>query len=126
MNGGDFYLLPAGLELHWFIFWEVVAMASANPLVEYWTYLAIDIVIVGGRVAARWKTLGLGNLAPDDFLMVVAIVSIKPCNRWKSDSDRETVALHSRDRDRPLGRLILVRAGKQRASAPLVPSSTQH
>lgn len=50
-------------------------MASTNPLVEYWTYLAIDIVVVAGRIAARWQTVGFRDLAPDDYLMVVAIVS---------------------------------------------------
>lgn len=49
-------------------------MASTNPLVEYWTYLAIVIVVVAGWIAARWQTVGFRDLAPDDYLMVVAIL----------------------------------------------------
>lgn len=60
-------------------------MASANPLVEYWTYLAIDIVVVAGRFVARWHTVGFRDLAPDDYLMVVAIVS-HPSQHWLVES----------------------------------------
>lgn len=45
-----------------------------NFLVESWTYLAIDLVVVFARFAIRWASFGLRGLSPDDFLMVVAIV----------------------------------------------------
>ncbi|KAF1962856.1 hypothetical protein CC80DRAFT_461235 [Byssothecium circinans] len=44
-----------------------------NFVVELWTYLAIDIVVVFGRLAARWKTNGWRRLAPDDWLMFLSI-----------------------------------------------------
>lgn len=43
--------------------------------IEAWTYLAIDLVVVGVRVVARWRQMGIRNLSPDDFLMVIAGVS---------------------------------------------------
>lgn len=48
---------------------------SDNFVAEAWTYLAIDIVVVGIRSVARWRQQGLQGLAMDDFLMVIAIVS---------------------------------------------------
>jgi len=43
-----------------------------NFLVESWTYLTIDLVVVFLRTFARWKTLGFRSLAWDDYLMVLA------------------------------------------------------
>ncbi|KAB5545543.1 hypothetical protein GE09DRAFT_1243211 [Coniochaeta sp. 2T2.1] len=42
--------------------------------IEAWTYLAICIVIVAGRVAARLHITGWRNVSPDDILMVVALL----------------------------------------------------
>jgi hypothetical protein len=63
------------------VFVVVVALVldelkMVNFVIESWTYLAIDLVIVFGRSFARWKTFGLRGLAWDDFLMVVAVVGL--------------------------------------------------
>jgi hypothetical protein len=51
-------------------------MSSVSAFtIEAWTYLAIDIVVVATRVIARWWQLGIRDMKPDDFLMVIAIVS---------------------------------------------------
>ncbi|KAK4194297.1 hypothetical protein QBC40DRAFT_320773, partial [Triangularia verruculosa] len=42
--------------------------------IEAWTYLGIDIVVVAIRFIARWWQLGLRDMKPDDFLMVIAIL----------------------------------------------------
>jgi hypothetical protein len=48
---------------------------SVDPFtVEAWTYLAIDIVVVATRVIARGRMTGFRRIAPDDVLMVIAIV----------------------------------------------------
>jgi hypothetical protein len=51
-------------------------LKMVNFVIESWTYLAIDLVIVFGRSFARWTTFGLRGLAWDDFLMVVAVVGL--------------------------------------------------
>jgi hypothetical protein len=51
-------------------------MSSVSAFtIEAWTYLAIDLVVVATRVIARWWQLGIRDMKPDDFLMVIAIVS---------------------------------------------------
>ncbi|RFU34288.1 hypothetical protein B7463_g2078, partial [Scytalidium lignicola] len=47
-------------------------MPATNFVVESWTYLAINLVVVAFRLGSRWYTLGLRGLAIDDFLMAVA------------------------------------------------------
>jgi len=52
-------------------------MTAVDPFtVEAWTYLAIDLVVVATRTIVRWRQMGFRRLAPDDFLMIIAIVSI--------------------------------------------------
>lgn len=51
-------------------------MAVDSFTVEAWTYLAIDIVVVATRVGARGRMTGWRNIAPDDILMIVAIVRL--------------------------------------------------
>lgn len=54
-------------------------MSSVSAFtIEAWTYLAIDIVVVAIRVIARWWQLGVRDMKPDDFLMIIAIVSRPP------------------------------------------------
>jgi hypothetical protein len=48
---------------------------AINFLIESWTYLAIDVVVVFGRFFARWKSYGLKQMAIDDFLMIIALVN---------------------------------------------------
>jgi hypothetical protein len=43
--------------------------------VEAWTYLGLSLIVVAIRFGARWRWMGLGGLAPDDYLMVLAGVS---------------------------------------------------
>ncbi|WAO92316.1 Hypothetical protein NCS54_00982000 [Fusarium falciforme] len=40
--------------------------------VEAWTYLGLSLIVVAIRFGARWRWMGLGGLAPDDYLMVLA------------------------------------------------------
>jgi hypothetical protein len=47
---------------------------AVDTLVEFWLYLAIDMIVGFGRTVARWKRIGLRGLAVDDYLMVVALV----------------------------------------------------
>lgn len=45
---------------------------------EAFTLLAVAIVIIGLRTAARWIMVGPKNFQPDDYLMLVACVSDDP------------------------------------------------
>jgi hypothetical protein len=47
-----------------------------NFVAESWSYLAVDLVIVGIRIASRWHLPGFRKLSHDDFLM--AIAAVKP------------------------------------------------
>ncbi|KAK4246043.1 hypothetical protein C7999DRAFT_33596 [Corynascus novoguineensis] len=50
-------------------------MTAVDPfIVEAWTYLAVDLVVVATRTIVRWRQMGFRRLAPDDFLMVIAIL----------------------------------------------------
>lgn len=51
-------------------------MSVESFTIEAWTYLAIDIVVVAIRTLARWRQMGIRGLAPDDYLMILAIVSL--------------------------------------------------
>ncbi|AEO61141.1 hypothetical protein MYCTH_2121009 [Thermothelomyces thermophilus ATCC 42464] len=49
-------------------------MSVESFTIEAWTYLVIDIVVVAVRTLARWRQMGIRGLAPDDFLMIIAIL----------------------------------------------------
>ena len=52
-----------------------VTAIMGNFVAEMWTYLALDILVVFLRLFARVETTGWKGLAPDDYLMLFAIVS---------------------------------------------------
>ncbi|KAF2199027.1 hypothetical protein GQ43DRAFT_450569 [Delitschia confertaspora ATCC 74209] len=45
-----------------------------NFIIEAWTYLAIDLIVVFIRCFAQWWNKGFRGLAMDDYLMVVAVL----------------------------------------------------
>lgn len=47
---------------------------ATNFVAESWTYLAIDLVVIGIRLGWRIRSVGVRKLAADDYLMVVAAV----------------------------------------------------
>lgn len=92
---------------------------ATNFVIESWTYLAIDIVVVFGRFFARWKSLGFRRLAVDDFLMVIALVRwsfrlLPPAIAYTSSI---TASVYSRDGHGALCWCILVWISEQRVCA---------
>lgn len=87
---------------------------TTNFVAEAWTYLAIDLVMVFGRFGARAFSNGFSNLAVDDYLMVVAVVStsLEPWPAQDCKSNIESAAVHSRNSNCLLGWRFLVRTGE--------------
>lgn len=53
---------------------------------EAFTLLGVAIVVIGLRTTARWIMVGPRNFQADDYLMLLACVSISLRNFW-SQSD---------------------------------------
>jgi uncharacterized membrane protein len=51
---------------------------------EAFTLLAVAIVIIGLRTTARWIMVGPKNFQADDYLMLVACVSLNLILQWNS------------------------------------------
>lgn len=64
--------------LHHFVAQTSLSMKVVSSDAEAFSLLAISIVIIATRLAARISTIGLKKLQSDDFMMVLAGVHLPP------------------------------------------------
>jgi hypothetical protein len=59
-------------------------MGAPAALVETWTLYAVGSLIIFARIFVRWRTIGISNWQPDDYLIILSWVR---SNRPRSQDD---------------------------------------